>query len=183
MFNKDRVEWNEYFMILAKMVALRSTCLSRKVGAVLVKDKHILSAGYNGSIVGGEHCTDNDKCHRRSLGVTDKNKGDYCRSVHAEINAISQAAKFGINIRDSILYTTLAPCITCFKALVNSGVIKVYYEYLYESVNIERDKHWQNEIRKHMGMDIEKLILSEGDVQKAVSGLMSVTSKRKLRSE
>jgi dCMP deaminase len=176
----NRIDWQEYFMILAKMVALRSTCHSRPVGAVLVKDKNILCTGYNGAIIGETHCTDG-VCFRRKIGVVDSNKSDYCKSVHAEINVISQAAKHGISIEGSTLYITLAPCYNCFKALVNSGVKKVFYEHKYESVNKKRDEHWASEIRKNIR--IEKLIIQDRVIQEAIQGLKDITSKRKLKSE
>lgn len=95
-----RPSWDEYFLMIAKLVASRSTCNSRPTGAVLVKDRQILSTGYNGSMPGAVHCSDAGSlfCFRRSMEIPDNVKYDYCRSSHAEANAIAQAAKHGIAI-------------------------------------------------------------------------------------
>ena len=88
----NRASWNEYFMLIAKVVSSRSTCLSRSVGAVIVKNNNILSTGYNGASTGSEHCIDTDVCYRRNLNIDDKNKHSFCVASHAEVNAIAQAA-------------------------------------------------------------------------------------------
>ena len=104
--NHNRVSWSEYFMNIAREVATRSTCDRKSVGAVIVRGKTILSTGYNGSIKGAEHCND----------VDHEMENDHCvRTIHAEANAIVQAAKHGTRIEDSEIYVTASPCYNCFK--------------------------------------------------------------------
>jgi len=113
-------------MELAKVVAKRSTCIRQKVGAIIVKDKRILATGYNGAPSGMDHCLDIG-CLREILKVPSGERQELCRGLHAEQNAIIQAAKFGICIEGSILYTTHCPCITCAKMIINAGIKKVVY--------------------------------------------------------
>jgi len=122
----SRPSWDEYFMELAKVVAKRSTCIRQKVGAIIVKDKRILATGYNGAPSGMDHCLDIG-CLREILKVPSGERQELCRGLHAEQNAIIQAAKFGICIEGSILYTTHCPCITCAKMIINAGIKKVVY--------------------------------------------------------
>jgi len=122
----SRPSWDEYFMELAKVVAKRSTCIRQKVGAIIVKDKRILATGYNGAPSGMDHCLDIG-CLREKLKVPSGERQELCRGLHAEQNAIIQAAKFGICIEGSILYTTHCPCITCAKMIINAGIKKVVY--------------------------------------------------------
>jgi len=122
----SRPSWDEYFMELAKVVAKRSTCLRQKVGAIIVKDKRILATGYNGAPSGMDHCLDIG-CLREKLKVPSGERQELCRGLHAEQNAIIQAARFGICIEGSILYTTHCPCITCAKMIINAGIKKVVY--------------------------------------------------------
>ena len=117
---------DEYFMEIAKVVAKRSTCLRQKVGAVIVKDKRILATGYNGAPSGLPHCFDIG-CLREQLNVPSGERQELCRGVHAEQNAIIQAAKFGISVEGATLYTTHCPCITCAKIIINAGIKKVVY--------------------------------------------------------
>lgn len=129
----SRPSWNEYFFEIAKVVAKRSTCLRvpEGIGAVLVKGSQILSTGYAGSIKGLKHCTE--------VGCDiDERTGGCVRTVHAEINAILQAAQHGVNILDSTLYTTMSPCWDCFKALVNGGVKKILYWTEYRTIARQR---------------------------------------------
>jgi len=113
-------------MELALVVSKRSTCLRQKVGAVIVKDKRILATGYNGAPSGMPHCLDVG-CLREKLGVPSGERQELCRGLHAEQNAIIQAAKFGISIEGSTIYTTHCPCITCAKMIINAGIRKVVY--------------------------------------------------------
>jgi len=117
---------DDYFMEIAKVVASRSTCLRQKVGAVIVKDKRILTTGYNGAPTGMPHCLDVG-CLREELNVPSGERHELCRGVHAEQNAIIQAAYHGVSIKDSTLYTTHQPCITCAKMIINAGIRKVVY--------------------------------------------------------
>ena len=122
-----RVQWNEYFMQIALQVSTRSTCDRKHVGAVIVRDRTILSTGYNGSIRGLAHC--NDKGHMMD--------NSHCvRTVHAEANAIAQAAKHGINVNNSTIYITASPCWTCFKLLANSGINEIIFGEFYQDDRI-----------------------------------------------
>ena len=121
-FVVQRKNWHDYFMDIAKLVATRSTCDRKHVGAVVVRDRVVLTTGYNGSITGAPHC--NEDGHLMIDG--------HCvRTIHAEMNAITQAAKNGITIRDADLYVTARPCWNCFKVIVNAGIEKIYYEEEY----------------------------------------------------
>ena len=122
----ERPSWNEYFMDITSLVARRSTCMRRQVGAVMVKEKNILATGYNGTPSGITHC-DVTGCLREQLNVPSGERHELCRGLHAEQNAIIQAARHGVNISDSVLYCTNSPCIICTKMLINAGIRKVVY--------------------------------------------------------
>lgn len=122
-----RPNWDEYFMEITSVVAKRSTCLRRQVGAILVKEKHILATGYNGAPKGLPHCVETG-CLRQQLGVPSGERHELCRALHAEQNAIVQAANLGIAIRGSTLYCTTAPCSLCAKMLINAGVTRVVFD-------------------------------------------------------
>ena len=132
----NRPSWHEYFMLLAKLLSVRSTCNSRKVGAVIVRSNRVLATGYNGAVHGAPHCIDQgpEFCLRRRIGAHDADKYNYCISSHAEVNAVDQAARFGISLEGASLYCTLEPCNWCFKQLIQAGVGEIYYE---EPVPIE----------------------------------------------
>ena len=117
-----RVDWHTYFMNIAQEVATRSTCPRKSVGAVIVRDKRILSTGYNGSIRGLPHCTD--------IGC-DIQDSHCIATVHAEANAIIQAARNGVCIDGADMYVTASPCWNCFKLIANSGIIRIYYGEFY----------------------------------------------------
>jgi len=118
----QRVDWHTYFMNIARQAATRSTCDRKHVGAVIVRDKTILSTGYNGSIRGMPHCDD----------VGHLMESDHCvATVHAEANAIIQAAKNGVRIEGAELYTTASPCWSCFKLIANAGIRAIYYGEFY----------------------------------------------------
>jgi dCMP deaminase len=122
----NRPSWEEYFMQIARLVASRSTCLRRQVGAVLVKDKNILATGYNGTPSGITHCSEVG-CLRQKLNIPSGERHELCRGLHAEQNAIIQAAKHGVNIAEATLYCTNSPCIICSKMIINSGVRRIVY--------------------------------------------------------
>ena len=122
----QRPSWDEYFMDIASLVAKRSTCMRRRVGAVMVKQKNILTTGYNGTPSGITHC-DVTGCLREQLNVPCGERHELCRGLHAEQNAIIQAARHGVNISDSTLYCTNSPCIICTKMLINAGIRKIIY--------------------------------------------------------
>lgn len=113
-------------MDIARLVARRSTCLRRQVGAVLVKEKNILATGYNGTPSGITHCAEVG-CLRQKLGVPSGERHELCRGLHAEQNAIIQAAKHGVNIAGSTLYCTNSPCSICSKMLINAGIARIVY--------------------------------------------------------
>jgi dCMP deaminase len=122
-----RPSWDEYFMEIARLVVSRSTCLRRQVGAVIVKDKKILATGYNGAPLGLPHCIDVG-CLRDTLKIPSGERHELCRGLHAEQNAIIQAAYYGISINGATLYCTNLPCIICTKMLINAGITRVVYE-------------------------------------------------------
>jgi dCMP deaminase len=125
--NDQRVSWHEYFMNIAEQVATRSTCSRKHVGAVIVRDRTILSTGYNGSLRGAPHCDE--------IGHDLEN--DHCvRTVHAEANAVAQSAKHGIRIDQAEIYVTASPCLTCFKLIANCGITKIYYKEFYRDERI-----------------------------------------------
>lgn len=121
-----RPSWEEYFMDIARLVASRSTCLRRQVGAVIVKDKNVLATGYNGTPSGIRHCSESG-CLREKLNVPSGERHELCRGLHAEQNAIIQAAKHGVNISGSTLFCTNAPCVICAKMLINAGLKTIVY--------------------------------------------------------
>ncbi|PNX54122.1 MAG: cytidine deaminase [Thermoplasmata archaeon M9B2D] len=123
---ETRPSYDEYFMEMAHVVAKRSTCLRRKVGAILVKEKHILSTGYNGAPKGLKHCAETG-CIRADQNIPSGERHELCRGLHAEQNAIIQAAVFGISIKGSVLYCTNTPCVVCVKMLINAGVTEIIY--------------------------------------------------------
>ena len=126
-----RLNWNDYFMEIAKLVAQRSSCLSRKVGAVIVKDNRVLSTGYNGSPSGLENCSDKGYCLRKGC-KSGENLGT-CMAVHSEENAILQCAKTGISCEGATIYVTTYPCSNCMKSIIQSGIKKVIYLESYNS--------------------------------------------------
>lgn len=126
----DRPDWDTYFLLIAKVVATRSTCLRRKVGAVLVRDKQILSTGYNGAPKNVSHC-DKVGCLREKMGIPSGERHEFCRGSHAEINAIAQAAAAGVATQGCWVYCTHEPCVYCTKALINAGCERIAYIYPY----------------------------------------------------
>jgi len=124
---QDRPSWDEYFMEVAEVVRKRSTCLRRKVGAVLVKDKRILATGYNGAPSGLPHCSEVG-CLRMTLDVPSGERHEICRGVHAEQNAIAQAALHGVSTRGAEIYVTDHPCSVCAKILINAGISRIVYQ-------------------------------------------------------
>lgn len=125
-----RPSWDEYFIKLAHEVATRTTCLRRAVGALIVKDRRILATGYNGVPTGIRHC-DEVGCLRQEMGIPSGQRHEICRGLHAEQNAIIQAARYGINISGSSIYITTQPCIVCAKMIINAGITEIIYENPY----------------------------------------------------
>ncbi|WP_274378607.1 deoxycytidylate deaminase [Desulforamulus profundi] len=118
--------WDEYFMEITRVVATRSTCLRRKVGAAIVKDNRILATGYNGAPAGLTHCLEIG-CLREQMGIPSGQRHELCRALHAEQNAIIQAAVHGTAIQGSIIYVTNQPCVMCCKMIINAGIKKVIF--------------------------------------------------------
>ena len=125
-----RPSWDEYFMTLANEVATRTTCMRRAVGAVIVKDRRILATGYNGVPTGMRHCAETG-CLRQQLGVPSGQRHEICRGLHAEQNAIIQAARYGINITGASVYINTQPCVVCAKMLINAGIDEIVYQNPY----------------------------------------------------
>jgi len=128
MNRSDRKSWDEYFMEIAEIVKTRSTCLRRQVGAVLVKDNRIITTGYNGAPTGLRHCTEIGGCEREHLGIPSGQRHELCRALHAEQNAVIQAAKIGVSTEGATAYITLSPCVICAKILINAGIKTIVYK-------------------------------------------------------
>ena len=127
-----RPTWDQYFMTITRQVAERSTCTRAKVGAVIVRDKNILATGYNGSPSGLPHCYDVGCLIYKSTTPSGDVVENCFRTIHAEINAIAQAAKNGASIQDADIYITHTPCIHCFKVLINTGIVRICFEKEYK---------------------------------------------------
>lgn len=127
-----RLSWNQYFLTITRQVAERSTCTRARVGAVIVRDRSILATGYNGAPAGLPHCTDLGCLVYRSQTPDGQVEENCYRTIHAEINAIAQAAKNGVSIRDADIYVTHTPCIHCLKVLINTGIKRIFYEKTYK---------------------------------------------------
>lgn len=125
MDDKERISWDEYFMRFAELAATRTTCLRRSVGAVIVKNKHILATGYNGAPKKVPHCKDLGGCLREKLNVPSGERHELCRALHAEQNAIIQCAMSGQNIEGATIYITHQPCIICSKMIINAGIKRI----------------------------------------------------------
>ena len=147
----NRISKDQYFMKIAEVVSLRSTCIKRKVGAVLIKDSHILSTGYNGAPTGFNHCTP-ETCVRKDLEPG--NQPELCRGVHAEINCIIQAAIHGTSIKgETTLYSTTFPCMSCLKLIINAGINRLVYKHGYNMENKVKE-----EMVNESKLDIAKIV-------------------------
>ncbi|OGC03993.1 cytidine deaminase [candidate division WOR-1 bacterium RIFOXYA12_FULL_43_27] len=122
-----RPSWDEYFLKITFDAAERATCVKRKVGAIIVKNNRILSTGYNGAPKGLEHCTE-ATCLRKKLNIPSGERHELCRGLHAEQNAIIQAAVYGVNIEGGTLYCTFQPCVICVKMMLNAGIKRLVYK-------------------------------------------------------
>ena len=145
----SRPSWDEYFMDITFLVAKRSTCLRRAVGALVVKDKRILSTGYNGAPSGIRHCNETG-CLRETLNVASGENHELCRGIHAEQNAIIQAAYHGVSIKGATLFCTNLPCSICAKMIINAGIKKICYHSGYADTMSE-------EMLNEAGIDIKKI--------------------------
>lgn len=167
-----RPTWDEYFIMLAKLAAMRSTCLAFPVGAAIVKNKQVLATGYNGSPSGSAHCTAQGYCYP-GLSSCDASKTLPSRAVHAEANAIAQAAKHGISTEGASIYVTLEPCLSCLKLVISAGIREVYYETGFNSGNslLVRDSFIHDGL-----VTLKQIHLSEAIAQKAATFLLNPTS-------
>lgn len=121
----DRPTWDEYFMKFAKLASTRSTCLRRKVGAVIVKDKRIIATGYNGAPKGIAHCSEKGGCLREKLDIPSGERHELCNALHAEQNAIIQAAMLYASIDGGEIFITHQPCVICAKMIINAGIRRI----------------------------------------------------------
>ncbi|WP_299087725.1 ComE operon protein 2 [uncultured Metabacillus sp.] len=152
----SRISWDQYFMSQSHLLALRSTCTRLAVGATIVRDKRIIAGGYNGSIAGGVHCSD-EGCY-----VID----NHCvRTIHAEMNALLQCAKFGVPTDGAEIYVTHFPCLQCCKALIQAGIKTVYYAVDYKNHPYAIDLFKQANVKVEQVV-LEKSLLNEKDDEK-----------------
>ena len=176
--SSQRPTWDEYFLMLAKLAATRSTCLAFPVGAVIVKDRQVVATGYNGSPSGSAHCTAQGYCYP-GLSSCDANKIMPSRAIHAEANAIAQAAKHGIATDGACIYVTLEPCLSCLKLIISAGIREVFYETSFksEASNIVKD-YFLNE-----GLvNLRQIQLTEATAQRSALFLLNPTSVGKPRT-
>lgn len=145
-----RPSWDQYFMEMAEVTQKRSTCLRRQVGAVIVKDKRIMATGYNGAPIGIKHCDERGGCLREKLNVPSGQRHELCMALHAEQNAIIQAAHLGQSISGGTIYCTHQPCVICAKMIINAGIKRIVVKEGYpDDLSIE--------ILKEAGLNIEML--------------------------
>ena len=127
---EERLSWDDYFMEITKLVARRSTCMRRHVGAVIVRDRRILATGYNGAPRGLRHCSETG-CLREKMNIPSGQNQELCRGLHAEQNAIIQSALFGVSIENSQIYTVTQPCVVCAKMIINAGIKRIVFDEAY----------------------------------------------------
>lgn len=178
----ERPDWDEYFMLLAKLAATRSTCYSRPVGVAIAKEKRLLATGYNGAVPGTWHCIDKHECYWRQEEnqVEGVEPRELSRAVHAEVNAVAAAARAGISIDGASAYCTLSPCINCFKILISAGIKSVFFEHIYDFNNAGGDKFLIDYYQQYAEqVTVRQLAVSENSVKIALQFLNTVTSKRR----
>jgi dCMP deaminase len=151
----ERLSWDQYFMTITRQVAERSTCTRAKVGSVIVRDRSILATGYNGSPAGMPHCTEVGCLIYESKTPAGDIEQNCFRTIHAEINAIAQAAKNGASIKDATIYITHTPCIHCLKVLVNTGIRSIFYEKPYKLDTV-------SDIISHTGVELRPVEMGVG---------------------
>lgn len=166
--NDGRLPWPDYFMNIAFMVAERSTCARRKVGAVAVRDRRILATGYNGAPKNLRHCLETG-CLRQKLGIPSGERHEICRGLHAEQNVIIQAAVYGMDICGAQLYCTTHPCVQCAKMLINCGIREIFIAQSYPD-------ELAAEMLAEAGAKVELLPFSPA--RPYVSGGMEASSKK-----
>ncbi|BAV58802.1 cytidine deaminase [Endomicrobiia bacterium] len=155
---RSRPSWDEYFMKLAWLVSERSTCVRHHVGAVIVRDKRILTTGYNGAATDMQDCISLG-CLRNTLNILSGQRHEICRAIHAEQNAIIQGGYHGINIKDSTLYCTHSPCVLCAKITVNAGIKRVI-------ANIEYPDNTFKELFSVTGIEFSTLQLDNFSINR-----------------
>lgn len=128
--DQSRPGWDEYFLRLAELAATRSTCLRRQVGAILVADRRVLATGYNGAPKGLSHCREVG-CLREKLNIPSGQRHEICRAIHAEQNAILQAAQYGVAVKNATMYSTTQPCTICSKLIINLDVVRIVHRLSY----------------------------------------------------
>ncbi|HEY9637965.1 MAG TPA: dCMP deaminase family protein [Coleofasciculaceae cyanobacterium] len=171
--DEQRPTWDEYFLMLAKLAATRSTCLAFPVGAVIVnKNKQVLATGYNSSPAGSAHCTEQGYCYP-GLSSCNASKTMPSRAVHAEANAIAQAAKHGIATVGASIYVTLEPCLSCLKLIISAGIGEVFYETAFNSGEsaLIRDSFIKDGL-----VTLKQIQLSEATAKRAAFFLLNLTS-------
>jgi len=148
-----RPDWDEYFMKIAQVASMRSNCIKRRVGALIVRDRRIISTGYNGTPRGTRNCNEGG-CPRCSMLAASGTRLEECLCSHAEENAITQAAYHGTSVKDGMLYTTFSPCLMCTKMVINSGIIEVIFnvEYPLNDISFELLDQASVTIRKHQAI-------------------------------
>jgi dCMP deaminase len=168
----QRPTWDEYFLMLAKLTATRSTCLAFPVGAVIVKDRQVLATGYNGSPSGSVHCTAQGFCYP-GLSSCDASRTMPSRAIHAEANAIAQAAKHGICTSGATIYVTLEPCVSCLKLIISTGIREIFYEtdFNFGDALLVRDSFLHDGL-----VTLTKIRLSEETATRAAFSLLNPTS-------
>ena len=147
MFDK----WDHRFMEMAWLVSGWASCFQqdRKIGAVIVKDKRVMTTGYNGAPAGVKTCVERGECLRRKLGIPSGTRAEVCYAVHAEQNALIQAARMGVSVFGATMYVTYSPCIICARLIINAGIVKVIYRYDYPD-------DFSKEILKEAGVELIK---------------------------
>ena len=158
----NRPDRSEYYMAIANLASLRSTCLSRHVGAVIVKNDNPISFGYNGPAKGVAHCEDVGGCHRKMIpGYASGKYLEFCPASHAEQNAIAFAAKHGISTQGATIYVNTFPCKDCMNSIINSGITKVVYDSIHDAkLSYEIAKEAGIEIEKYEGKGITELLVN-----------------------
>ena len=171
-FDEQRPTWDEYFLMLAKLAATRSTCLAFPVGAVIVKNKQVLATGYNGSPSGSAHCTAQGYCYP-GLSSCDASTTMPSRAVHAEANALAQAAEHGTPTAGASIYVTLEPCLFCLKLIISAGIKEVFYETAFNSGEkaLVRDSFVKDGL-----VTLKQIQLTEETAQRAACFLLNHTS-------
>lgn len=144
-------KWDDRFMSLAKTIGTWSSCFqdNRQIGAVIVKNKRILTTGYNGAPQGVKPCVERGECLRQKLGIPSGTRAELCYAVHAEQNALIQAARMGVSVQGATLYVTYSPCVICAKLIINAGIARVVYRHDYPD-------EFSKELLAEAGVQVDK---------------------------